>query len=50
MDEVGDFPIGMEEAKEIRLKLMEERKAYVVRCIQIWHPSEVLRFPSYSSI
>ena len=27
--EVDDFPIGIEEAKEIRLKLMDERKSYV---------------------
>ena len=29
MSDLGEFPIGMEEAKEIRLKLMEERRAYV---------------------
>jgi hypothetical protein len=29
-ESVDDFPIGMREAKEIRLKLMEERKNYVV--------------------
>ena len=29
-ESVDDFPIGMDEAKEIRLKLMEERKLYVV--------------------
>lgn len=28
--EVEDFPMSMERAKELRLKLMEERKAYVV--------------------
>lgn len=28
-DGVEDFPIGMDEAKEIRLRLMEERKRYV---------------------
>lgn len=28
IDEVEDFPIGMDEAKEIRLKLMEERGKY----------------------
>lgn len=27
--EVDEFPIGMEEAKELRLKLMEERKVYI---------------------
>ena len=27
---VDDFPIGMDEAKEIRLHLMEERKRYVI--------------------
>jgi len=27
---VEDFPIGMEEAKEIRLEIMEERKAFVL--------------------
>ncbi|KAK0109700.1 hypothetical protein ONS95_002379 [Cadophora gregata] len=27
---VDDFPISMETAKELRLKLMEERKKYVV--------------------
>jgi len=29
-DSVDDFPIGLDEAKEIRLKLMEERRHYVV--------------------
>jgi hypothetical protein len=29
-EDVDDFPIGLDEAKEIRLKLMEERKKYVV--------------------
>lgn len=29
-ESVDDFPIAMEEAKEIRLKLMEERKDFVV--------------------
>lgn len=28
--DVEDFPIGMDEAKELRLKLMEERKKYVI--------------------
>jgi hypothetical protein len=28
-ESVNDFPIGMDEAKEIRLSLMEERKQYV---------------------
>ena len=28
-EDVEDFPIGMEEAKEIRLQLMDERKNYV---------------------
>jgi len=28
---VDDFPIGLEEAKEIRLRLMEERKHYTVK-------------------
>jgi hypothetical protein len=28
-EDVEEFPIGMEEAKEVRLKLMDERKAYV---------------------
>jgi hypothetical protein len=28
---VDDFPIGLEEAKELRLELMEERKAFVKR-------------------
>lgn len=27
---VDDFPISMEEAKEIRLKLMEERSKFVI--------------------
>jgi hypothetical protein len=27
-DDVDDFPISLEEAKEVRLVLMEERKAY----------------------
>ena len=29
MNEVTDMPISLEEAKEIRLQLMEERKAFV---------------------
>ncbi|KAE9380355.1 hypothetical protein N431DRAFT_459295 [Stipitochalara longipes BDJ] len=29
IDEVDDFPSGMDEAKEIRMKLMEERSKYV---------------------
>lgn len=29
IDEVDDFPIGMDEAKEFRLKLIEERSKYV---------------------
>lgn len=29
-EEVEDFPIGMDEAKEIRLKLMDERKGFVL--------------------
>jgi hypothetical protein len=29
-DDVEDFPIGMDEAKELRLKLMEERTQYVI--------------------
>ena len=28
--EIEDFPIGLEEAKELRLELMEERKRYRV--------------------
>ena len=28
-EDVDDFPISLEEAKEARLRLMEERKAYV---------------------
>jgi hypothetical protein len=31
MSHVDDFPIGIEEAKELRLELMEERKAFVQR-------------------
>ncbi|KAH8797931.1 hypothetical protein F5884DRAFT_814113 [Xylogone sp. PMI_703] len=31
VNNVDDFPIGMDEAKEIRLELMEERKAYVAQ-------------------
>lgn len=30
MEDVDDFPIGLDEAKEIRLKLMEERKKFVI--------------------
>ena len=30
-ESVDDFPISMEEAKEIRLRLMEERKDYVMQ-------------------
>ena len=29
IDDVSSFPISLEEAKEIRLKLMEERKIFV---------------------
>ena len=29
IDDVSDMPISLEEAKEIRLELMEERKAFV---------------------
>ena len=29
MDDVDDFPISLEEAKELRLQLMEERKVFV---------------------
>ena len=29
MEDVDEFPISLEEAKELRLKLIEERKAYV---------------------
>ena len=29
VNDVDEFPISMEEAQELRLKLMEERKAYV---------------------
>ena len=29
VEEVDDFPISLEEAKELRLKLMDERKLYV---------------------
>ena len=29
IDDVSNFPISLEEAKEIRLKLMEERKIFV---------------------
>lgn len=31
LGEVGDFPLGLEEAKEIRLNLMEERKEFKLR-------------------
>jgi len=30
-NEVDDFPIGLEEAKEVRLKLMEERSVYITQ-------------------
>lgn len=29
VEDVEDFPISLEEAKELRLELMEERKVYV---------------------
>ena len=29
VDDVDDFPISLEEAKELRLELMQERKAFV---------------------
>ena len=29
VDKVDDFPISLEEAKELRLELMEERKVFV---------------------
>jgi hypothetical protein len=35
-EQVDDFPISMEEAKEIRKRLMEERKAYVVENNREW--------------
>ncbi|RFU29287.1 hypothetical protein B7463_g7047, partial [Scytalidium lignicola] len=31
VNNVDDFPIGMDEAKEIRLELMEERKSYAIQ-------------------
>lgn len=31
LGEIGDFPIELEEAKEIRLKLMEERREFKLR-------------------
>jgi hypothetical protein len=31
LDKVEDFPIGMDEAKELRVELMEERKSFVQR-------------------
>lgn len=37
---VDDFPISMEEAKEIRLKLMEERKKYVVQRVHAFEQQE----------
>lgn len=36
----GDFPIGLEEAKEFRLKLMDERKAFVDRHDEAFQGSE----------
>ena len=29
-ESVEDFPISMEEAKKLRLQLMEERKCYII--------------------
>jgi hypothetical protein len=37
---VDDFPISMEEAKDIRLMLMEERKKYVVQNVAAFEAQE----------
>ena len=39
-DSVDDFPISMEEAKETRLRLMDERKRYVVQNVQAFEQHE----------
>ena len=39
-EKVDDFPIGMEEAKELRLKLMEERKRFVVQQSEAFEANE----------
>jgi len=39
-ESVDDFPISMEEAKEIRLRLMEERKKYVVQNVRAFESHE----------
>lgn len=39
-ESVDDFPIGMDEAKEIRLKLMEERRLYVIDANRSFEGSE----------
>jgi hypothetical protein len=35
-DQVEDFPISMEEAKDVRKRLMEERKNYVAANTKEW--------------
>lgn len=35
-EEVEDFPIGMEEAKKMRLKLMKKRKAFVLKEVKFF--------------
>ena len=39
-ESVDDFPIGIREAKEIRLELMEERKNYVVESNNAFESNE----------
>jgi hypothetical protein len=37
VDKVEEFPIGMDEAKELRVELMEERKSFVQRHDEQFH-------------
>jgi len=39
-DNVDDFPIGIDEAKQLRLKLMEERSKYVVQQKELFEANE----------
>jgi hypothetical protein len=39
-ENVDDFPISVEEAKEVRLSLMEERKKYVVQNVAAFEEHE----------
>ncbi|KAF8647144.1 hypothetical protein AX16_006975 [Volvariella volvacea WC 439] len=40
-EKVEEFPIGMEEAKELRLQLMEERRSFVLDHDKAFHSTEI---------